>query len=154
MSSGIAVLPIYAWIVGVIEVPAVREKVHFDVGAPRPPIRPKRKVYSLQHVDYKLVTHFVIPQLYLNRKQTHRNLMLHLHFNTPTALHLKCTHLLRVALALNVEHLGAFRDWRETGHLGMVSPSSVTQKNWNLLWRQKRGQKNWKPPKWECQHTT
>lgn len=42
----------------------------------------------------------------------------------------------RAALALTVERLGASRDWREIGHLRTVSPSSVTQKNWNLLWRQ------------------
>lgn len=53
------------------------------------------------------------------------------HFNSPTRS--KYTHSLRVALALTVEHLGASLDWRETGHLRMVSPSSGTQKNWNLL---------------------
>lgn len=56
----------------------------------------------------------------------------------------KCPHSLRVALALTAEHLGASRDWRETGHLRMVSPSSGTQKNWNLLWRQGK-QYVWNP---------
>lgn len=51
-------------------IPAVREKVHFNVGAPGPPVSPERKLDSVQHVDYKLVPHFVVPQLHLGGKHT------------------------------------------------------------------------------------
>lgn len=45
----------------------------------------------------------------------------------------QCTHSPIAAPASAEKHLGASQDWRETGHLKMVSPSSGTQKNWNLL---------------------
>lgn len=62
-----------------VGIPAVREEVHFDIRAPGPPIRPKRKLHSLQHVHYELVTHFIVPQLHLDEKQTKTNPMPCLH---------------------------------------------------------------------------
>lgn len=89
------------------------------------------------------MTHFVVPQFHLSGTNVDnfneeflkkKKLCQHLHaFSNPV-------YSLRVALASTVEHLVASRDWRETGHLRTVSPSSVIQKNWNLLSRQNKTQ--------------
>lgn len=50
-------------------------------------------------------------------------------------------HSPRADPASAAERLGASQDWRETGHLGTVSPFSGTQKNWNLLWEEEKEEK-------------
>lgn len=46
-------------------VPAIRKKVHFDIWASGSSIRTKRELHRLKHIDYQLVTRFVVPELHL-----------------------------------------------------------------------------------------
>lgn len=50
---------------GVLGVPAVREEVDFDIGAPGTPVGPQGDVHSLEHVDNQLMANFVVPQFHL-----------------------------------------------------------------------------------------
>lgn len=55
---------------GGLGVPAVREEVDFDIGAPGTPVGSQGDVHGLEHVDNQLMANFVIPQLHLHGRQT------------------------------------------------------------------------------------
>lgn len=51
-----------------VQVPSVGEEVNFDVGIPRPPVFSWRQVFGAQDSDDELMSHFIVPQLYLQEE--------------------------------------------------------------------------------------